>query len=102
MGSLGLHKSAELVYRLPAGFSSVQARAQIVLDVHLEMAFHLGGEFPLAPVFAKEPGEPKEQRAQTSHADSFPGARKRARISVVCSHSRASLSNCLRPARVSL
>src|SRR5260370_30029377 len=50
-------------------------------------SFQLRGKFPFLPVFAKEPGQPEEQHAKLSHADSFPGARKRARISVVCSRS---------------
>src|SRR5438034_2505874 len=78
------------------------AGAQVVFEVHREMGFHLRGEIAITPVFAKEAGESEEERAQLPHADSFPGDRKRARISVVCSHSRASFSSCLRPARVSL
>ena len=87
---------------LAARFLRIHAGAQIVFDVQLEVGFQLGGNFALMAVFAEERGQTEEQSTQESHADSFPGARKRARISVVCSHSRASLSNCLRPARVSL
>ncbi len=98
----GLFDASEFDHRLATCFCGAHTGAQIVFDVHLEMAFHFVSEFALSPVFAKETSQTYEQRAQQLHADSFPGARKRARISVVCSHSRASLSSCLRPARVSL
>src|SRR5438309_10613279 len=97
-----LFDTTKLDQRLTTRFCGAHVGAEIVFDVHLEMAVHLGREFAIKPVFVEQPGEPEEQRAQLSHADSFPGARNRAIIYVVCSHSRASFSNCLRPARVSL
>src|SRR5690349_1351136 len=99
---LGLLDAAELDEGLAVCFCGIHTGPKVVFDVQLEMAVHFGGEIAITPVFAKEAGESEEERAQLPHADSFPGDRKRARISVVCSHSRASLSNCLRPARVSL
>src|SRR5258708_7497281 len=51
---LGLLEAAEFDQSLTARFDSVHARAQIVLDVHLEMAFHLRGEIPVATVPAEE------------------------------------------------
>src|SRR5260370_16761317 len=77
---------AELHKRFPAPLSAAHAPTQIVFDVHLEMAFHLGGEFPLSPCSPEESAQPQQPSTYAPHADSFPGARNRARISVVFSH----------------
>ncbi len=45
--------TAELQERLPARLLSAHSRAKVVFDVHLQMAFHLRGEFLIAPLFAK-------------------------------------------------
>ena len=77
--------------------------AQVVVDVTLQVAVELFAEIPLEA--------PPEQARQTQprHAKDIParcyqvslGARNRARISVVCSHSFASRAICFRPAFVS-
>ena len=99
---LGLLDAAEFRQCLPPCDFRTHAHAQIVFDVHLEMALDLRGKIFFSPFLSKQFAQPQHPGAYQPHADSFPGARKRARISVVCSHSRASLSSCLRPARVSL
>ena len=97
-----LFQTAEFYQGVSPRFFGVHSRAQIVLDVQLKMAFHLGGKLAVAAVLVEETTQPQQHCAKQPHTDSFPGERNRARISVVCSHSRASLSSCLRPARVSL
>jgi hypothetical protein len=49
---LGLFHATELHKRLPPRLCGIHARAQIVFDVHLEMAFHLGGKLVLSPLSA--------------------------------------------------
>ena len=98
----GLLDAAEFDQRVAPRVFGIHSRAQVVCDVELEMALHLGGKLAVAAVLVEETTQSQQQRAQQPHADSFPGDRNRARISVVCSHSRASRSNCFRPARVSL
>ena len=50
---LSLFNAPQLHERLPPRFGSAHARAQIVLDVHLEMALHLCGELPLTTLLSK-------------------------------------------------
>ena len=50
----------------------------------------------------RERDQAQKRGAYSSHEDSSFGDRKRARIEVVFSHSRASFSTCFRPARESL
>ena len=49
--------ATELDQRLPTRFCGVHARVQVVFDVHLEMAFHLCGEFFVPPAPAKQPAQ---------------------------------------------
>src|SRR5260370_41725033 len=51
-----LFNTAELNQRFATRFYAVHAGAQIVFDVHLEMAFHFRSEIVLAGAFAKEFG----------------------------------------------
>src|SRR5207248_7263268 len=76
-------------------------RAQVIVDVHLEMRFEFLGEFVLPRGFAKESSQPYYGRAEVSHNSSFPGFKNRAMIPVGSSHCRASWASCFRPARVS-
>jgi hypothetical protein len=43
------------------------ARAQVVVDVQLEMALHFIGKFALARFSSEQPRESKQQSAQPSH-----------------------------------
>ena len=94
--------AAESDQRLAPRFLRSHPCAQVVLDVHLQMRFQLGREFAVAPPLAEQPAESHEPRTQRAHHDSSLGVRNRARIAVVCSHSRSSFSMRFRPARVSL
>ena len=100
-GLLGGLDATELEHRLAARLLGGEAGAQVVVHVHLEVAFDLLGQLalaPRAPPGAAQPGQPRPQRP---HARSPAGARKRARISVACSHSRVSRATWRRPALVS-
>ncbi len=100
IGLLRLLHSTELQHGFATRFLRRHARAQIVFNLHLHVAFEFAGELLLAPAAGPQTGHSQQQRAHSLHACSVPGARKRASIDVVCSHSRASRSSCLRPARV--
>ncbi len=58
--------------------------------MHLEVAFKLSGQFAVTATFGERCKEAKEPSTQIPHDDSSPGRRNRARIAVVCSHSRVS------------
>jgi hypothetical protein len=55
---LGLRHAAELDECLPPGFFRRHSGAQVVFDVHLQMAFQLFGEFLLAPFVSEQFEEP--------------------------------------------
>jgi len=42
-------------------------RSQIVLNVHLEMAFHLCSELPLSPFSPEESAQPEQKSTQPFH-----------------------------------
>src|SRR6266446_443050 len=63
----GLFDAAEFHEGLAPCFWGAQAGAQIVFDVHLEMAFHLGGEFALASLLAEESAEAQQPCSDYSH-----------------------------------
>ncbi len=87
---------------LPPRFLFAHPRPQIILDVHLEISFDLRGKLLVVLPLAKHARQPRYVGAQLPHDGSSPGLRNRASIDVVFSHSRASLSSCFFPARVSL
>ena len=99
---LGLLDAAELYESLPTSLRGRHAGLEIVLDVHLQVTFNLLRQLPVASLLVEQADQAQKPGAQSSHEDSSLGDRKRARIAVVCSHSRASFSTCFRPARVSL
>src|ERR1700741_5331338 len=51
---LGGLEATELHERLAAGFLRSHAGAQIVIHVHLEMAFHFGGELKVVLIAAEQ------------------------------------------------
>src|SRR6266566_1870747 len=63
----GLFDAAELDQRLTPCFWGANAGAQIVFDVHLEMAFHLGSEFAFASLLAEESAEAQQPCSDYSH-----------------------------------
>ena len=69
-----------------------------------EVALELGGELAIEAVALERARAARDDatrtRASTPHA-CFCGAKNRAMMPVVRSHSRASFASCLRPARVS-
>jgi hypothetical protein len=99
---LCLFDAAEFDERLAARLRLGHSSAQAFFNVQLKMTFHLGGEIGIELPLAKESADSPPQCAKPPHDCSSSGVRKRARMAVVCSHSRASLSSCFRPARVSL
>ena len=92
--------------RLPPCFRGAHSRAQVVGDMHLEIALDLFRQFALAPVIVEQAGKAADENAQVSHAGppgyacSLPSDRNRAMTAAVSCHSPASFSICLRPARV--
>ena len=88
-----------------AGDASLMQDTADTIDwnhVQGQMALELLVELAVAAPRPERGGEPHEERAQRPHDADSPGVMKRARIAVACSHSRASFSSCLRPARVSV
>ena len=59
--------AAEFDQRVAPRFFGVHSRAQIVLDVQLEMAFHLRGEFAFAALLMEQAGQPKKPCTQMLH-----------------------------------
>ena len=96
----GLLDAAQLDQRRAARVFARHPRAQVVLHVHLQVALQLLREFALAAVAVEQAQDARPQRSQRPHHDCL-GARKRARMVAVCSHSRVSFSTWRRPARVS-
>src|SRR5262249_34735292 len=104
MKFLYLRHAAQFDERHAPRFFRRHSGAQIVFDMHGQMAFQLFGEFMLAAPAIQHPEEPRHPAAHLSnvHHDSSSGAKKRARISVVVSHFWVSWASRLRPARVNL
>ena len=75
-----------------------QPRADVVVDVHLQVALDLRGQLALSPSARPAAGEPRQHRPQRPHDRSGRGDRKRSRMAVACSHSRVSRASCRRPA----
>ena len=87
--------------RLPARLVPRHPAAEVVVDLHLQMAVELVLQLSVMPAATEQPTEAPQQHPQPRHDDS-PGARNRARIAVVCCHSRAAFSTWFLPARVNL
>ena len=68
----------------------------------VEVAGELVGEVLLLTLLWDDAGDSQKPCSNAIHDGSSVVERKRARMAVVCSQLRASLSSCLRPARVSL
>src|SRR2546429_2483292 len=56
----GLFDAAEFDEGLAAGFCGAHAGAEIVFDMHLEMAVHLRREIPVSALFAEESAESQQ------------------------------------------
>lgn len=93
--------AADLHDGIAPGLVGGYAGAEIVVDVHLQVALDFISQFPLAPFVRPKAGQPAEPRAQRPRAWPSARVRKRCRIAVVCSQLRVSRSSCLRPGRVS-
>ena len=99
---LGLIDAAQGDERLSASFVSRHAGADVVVDVQFEMTGELVVQLAVGLArAAKQRAQPNPRRTQPSHDRSVSGARNRARMDVVCFHSRSSFCSCFRPARVS-
>ncbi len=92
---------AQLHQSLPARLGRIHPRAHIVIGLHLNVALKFLRQLALVALPAKQPSQPNSQCPQLFHDWPSAGEMNRARISVARSHSRASRSSCLRPARVS-
>ena len=81
-----------------------QASPDVILYVYLDVALQFFFQLTLTCLSAEDAGQAHEPGAKMSkeHQDSFARAKNLARMAVVCSHWRASLASCLRPARVNL
>ncbi|PYT90912.1 MAG: hypothetical protein DMG36_19945 [Acidobacteria bacterium] len=55
------------ISRLPPRCPVAHTRSQIVLNVHLEMAFHLCSELPLSPFSPEESAQPEQKSTQPFH-----------------------------------
>ncbi len=97
----GRTDTAQLQHGLAAGLGLVHTRAQVVVDVQLQVALELVDELAIAAVAANGTREPPQPGAKRSHDFPPSGARKRSRMAVVVRHSPVSRSTCFRPARVS-
>jgi hypothetical protein len=64
----GLFDAAEPDQCSAARLLCGHAGTQVVVDVHLEMALHLGGEFALTPFFAEDASYAEEPCANASQA----------------------------------
>ena len=100
-----LLRSAQANQRLPPRFVTAQSSAHPVLRMHRHMALDLRGKIILCFPRARHSPQPHPQRSQPTHRKphhaSAAGVTKRARISVVCSHSATALRIRFCPALVS-
>ena len=85
------------------------SRAKIVFEVELEVALQFFRKFGIALRFAGKTEDTLQTRAKPSpyiadaaHVEGSAADRNFARMACACCQSRASRSNCFRPARVSL
>src|SRR5262245_25668241 len=99
-----MHYATQFDERHAPRFFRRHSGAQVIFDVHGQMAFQLFSEFALASHAIQHPEEPRDTAAYLSnlHHGSSSGVKKRARISVVVSHFWVSWARRLRPARVNL
>ena len=85
-----------------SGSHSGDYRNATTMPLSVAQGVSLPARFTLNTPFVEDLAQPQQPCTQVSHRDSFAEARKRATILVVRSHSLASRSSFLRPARVSL
>src|SRR5215475_955609 len=62
-----LLQTAQLHERLPSSLLWTHARANVVLDVHCEMAVHLGVEIAVVALTSEERGQANKETAQRLH-----------------------------------
>ena len=98
---LRLLHATHLDQRLATSLFSGHPGAELVLDVHLQVALQLGSDFVVRAPRAEQTTKADPQRSEGAHHASSAGERKRATMALACSQLRASRSSCLRPARVS-
>jgi hypothetical protein len=92
---------AELEHGLAARFGSRHAGAEIVRRLLREMFLHLFAQTPIGAAAGCEVREACEKALQGLHDRSSPlTSKNRAMMAAVCSQSRVSVCNCLRPALV--
>jgi hypothetical protein len=96
---LRLLHAAEFQQSLAPRFFRRHARAEIVVDVQLQVGFDLRRDFALQTLFAKRTADTEQPRTQASHGW-LPGAKKRAKTAIASVQSRVSCCARLQPARV--
>jgi hypothetical protein len=96
-----LREAAEPDERLAPRLVRRHSGAQVVVDVHVQVALKLRVELGLVRPRHDRTGEPCQPRPERSHDEASPGEKNRAMIPVVRSQSRASRRSCRRPPRVS-
>ena len=95
-------KAAEFEESVAVGFGWLHAGTEVVGSVHVDVAGKFGVEIAIETIAAEKVAKANERGAKRCHDARSLELRKRARMAVVCSHSRVSFSSCLRPVRVSL
>src|ERR1039458_4097265 len=93
--------SAEADEGLAAAFNGREAGTDAVFRMHLDVACKLGVEVLVVAHSAEQAAEANPKCSEPGHQASSAGFRKRARISVVCSHSAAAFFNWRWPSLVS-
>src|SRR5579859_168203 len=104
MSLLSLLYTAEMNESLTAGLLRGKAGADARIRVERDVGFQLGGEVVVRTAAAEDAYQAKTESSQFTHSVPYAspaGARKRARIAVVCSHSAAAFFTCRWPALVS-
>ena len=94
-GLLRLLQTSESDKRLAACLFRRHSGAEVVVDVHLEMALQLCGDFVARAPCAEQATKADPQCSEGAHHPSSAGERKRATIAVACSQLRASLLQLL-------
>src|SRR5262245_18638824 len=97
-----LLNTTEFEQGIAAGFHGGHAGAEIVRDLQIQMRGEFIVEFTVLRLLAKQAVKADPRCSKRPHVLPSSDSRKRARMAVVCCHSRVSFSSCRRPARVNL
>src|SRR5258708_1799731 len=91
-----LLNSSKLDQGISSRFLRRHPSSHIFLDVHFQVTRQFLFQFAIQLLLADQPAQSDKRTANPVHEASSFAPRNRASITVACSHSRASFSNCLR------